>query len=628
MLGILSAIVLLYVAFLGNGVAYDSGKIDYYEKLIKEAKGDSESYKLLNDSKIYKPIEGNDTIDFGNYDFILVGSGSTGSVVASRLSERCDWKVLLLEAGDYGNDLTSIPRMAYASTILSDYNWGYYSIPQTKACLGFLENRCPHPRGKGIGGTGILNAMIYIRGSRKDFDSWCGMGNPGWCYEDVLPYFLKSENFQPTDPEAPIDSKYHSTGGPLRVEHPMPRTAHTKLFFDANKEMGFNISDVNGERLEGVMPFQITTKFGRRQNGAIAFLVPVLKRKNLTVMTKSLVTKILINDHKEAYGVMFAHEGVQYSATSTKEVIVCGGAINSPQLLMLSGIGPQEHLEEKGILVVQNLSVGSSFSDHIQVYGLTFSSNLSEPIRTLREEIKEFLENGQGPLAEAAPTQAVGYYQTILEDIPDYPDMELSFQDSNTASYALDHYQKWRENIAESIASVNASSSFQIFVTPLHTKSLGTIRLRSSDPYEYPDIDSNILSDPEGADLRSVYEGIQLALNITQTDTFRKINAKFEMKPIQECSAYEFLTREYWYCASRYIANHNNHPVSTCKMGPNPERGDVVDAQLRVHGVRNLRVADASVVPLSTSSHVNAICYMIGEKLSDLIKSSYEINKM
>uniref|UniRef100_A0A0U9HSG9 Putative GMC oxidoreductase n=1 Tax=Chrysomela populi TaxID=154003 RepID=A0A0U9HSG9_CHRPP len=606
--------------------SYTEYDVERYEKLINDGISASLNYVLPTDSRIYEPKLTRLPIDFGTWDFIVVGSGSTGSVVASRLSEISNWRVLVLEAGEFNSEFNTITRMSYEATIMSDYNWGYYSVPQNNSCLGFEENRCSHPRGKGIGGTALLNALIYLRGNKIDFDKWCGMGNPGWCYEDVLPLFKKSEDIHATDPEAPIDASYHSCGGPLRVQQQMPKSDLTTVFIQANMEMGSNLSDLNGYNQTGVMPFQVNTKFGRRQDSGTAFLLPVLNRKNLKVLTKSLVTKIVIRGNKTE-GVIFVRNGIQYKVRARKEVIVSAGTINSPQLLMLSGIGPANHLSSKGIPVVKDLAVGSHFSDHIQVYGLVFSSNVTSPIHSLRKKIEEYLGEGMGFLSKFAPSQAVVYYRTPIQANPDYPNIELSFQDTNATSNALTKCQRWKPEVSDAIAGINSTSSFQIFLTPLHTKSQGTVRLKSSNPYEYPIIDPNVLSDPEEHDVRTVLEGLQLVMKIIDTEAFKKVNAQFSMKSPPACSHLEFRTEEFWRCAIKYITSHNNHPVSTCRMGPSPESGDVVDAQMRVHGVEKLRVADASIIPLSTSSHINSICYMIGEKLADIVKNTYLIKK-
>lgn len=256
---------------------------------------------------------------------------------------------------------------------------------------------------------------------------------------------------------------------------------------------------------------------------------------------------------------------------------------------------------------------------------MTFSSNLSEPIYTLREQIRAYLY-GCGPLTEALSQHGFGYYQTPVEMTPNYQDLEIGFYHSNATTYALRQMQNWKDDISEVTSGVNRTSSFLMYPVVLHTKSFGKVRLRTASPFDYPLIDSNCLSDPEGKDMETAYQAILFVLKLIETEAFRKINAKLETKPIKICSdKFEYMSKEYWYCALRYLSGHDNHPIATCKMGPNPNRGDVVDAQLRVYGVDRLRVADASVIPISTSAHLNCICYMIGEKLADLIKSEYGV---
>ncbi|XP_023312558.1 glucose dehydrogenase [FAD, quinone]-like [Anoplophora glabripennis] len=480
------------------------------------------------------------------------------------------------------------------------------------------EERCPYPRGRGVGGTSLLNGLTYARGNKIDYDIWCAQGNPGWCYKDVLPYFKKSENFQKNDPHAVVVMAFHGVGGPLHVNFPLPRAEQCKVFFKANEELGHHQIEYNGLNATGVSPYQVNVKHGKRQDSGTAFLKPVLDRSNLVVLTKSFVMKIVINELKMAEGVIFSYKGRAYKAFASKEVIVSQGSISSPQLLMLSGIGPAGHLKELGIPVVQNLEVGSALSDHVQINGLTFSSNLSipvvqnlevgsalsdhvqinglpsratlsEPVQTLREQIKDYMA-GVGLLSQTLNQQALGYYQTYTFE------------------------------------GVDSSSSFTMYPSLLHLKSTGTLRLKTACPFDYPLIDPKCLSDPDGKDLETAYQAVQFALRLIETKAFRNINAKLETKPIETCSdKYKFKSKDYWYCALRYISSHNNHPVGTCRMGPNPSQGDVVDAQLRVYGVGKLRVADASVIPLSTSSHLNAVCYMIAEKLADLLKFEYGV---
>ncbi|KAJ8941404.1 hypothetical protein NQ314_010404 [Rhamnusium bicolor] len=481
-------------------------------------------------------------------------------------------------------------------------------------------------------------------------------GEGGGCYSsETLDYYenlirserKKAENFKlPTSAQRykPNDDGPPTGKGLLNVEYSTPRSEQCKVFLKANEQLGYNLTDFNGPEEIGASPYQINIKEGKRQDSGTAFLKPFLNRPNLKILTKSFVMKIIINKSKEAEGVIFTYKGRKYKAKATKEVIVCEGSINSPQLLMLSGIGPEEHLKQHvkfylltsiikilvdtflkitGIPVIENLEVGSTLTDHLQFYGLTFSSNLTEPVKSLRQYVKDYL-NGQGILTEALTQQCASYVQTKLEKNPTYPDFEIDFYNSNSTSPALLRGLRWKKEVSEAISGVNLASSFSIYLAILDTKSFGTVRLKSSSPFDYPLIDSNCLSDPKGEDILRTYEAVQITLKMIETDAFRKINAKLESKPLKFCSKYKFLTKDYWYCALRYLTGHDNHPASSCKMGPDPKKGYVVDSELRVHGIGKLSVADASVIPIATSAHINAICYMIGEKLADILKARYQ----
>lgn len=274
--------------------------------------------------------------------------------------------------------------------------------------------------------------------------------------------------------------------------------------------------------------------------------------------------------------------------------------------------------------MIQNLEVGSTLIDHLHIFGVTFSSNLTEPLQPLRQQIRDFI-HGYGTLTTAVSQDGIGYYQTPIGKIKNYPNLEIGFAATNYSSFALMKAQKWKKDILKAISGIDKSSSFSLQLIVLHTKSTGSIRLKNSSPFEYPLIDSNCLSDPRGEDLEAAYQAIQFASQLANTEAFRRINAKLEMEPIRQCSKYKLYSKDYWYCALRYITTHDNHPVATCKMGPSPSKGDVVDANLRVHGVKGLRVADASVIPLSTSAHINSVCYMIAEKLADMLKHEYGV---
>lgn len=481
-----------------------------------------------------------------------------------------------------------------------------------------MENQeCAYPRGRGLGGSSIINSLMYVRGNKEDYDRWYRQGNSGWSFKDVLPYFIKSENSQIDG-----DEGYHGVGGYLNVEYHKPDNSQLEAFIEANLELGRKIIDYNGKQQLGVSKTQLNTVNGRRDSTGKAFLKLAMDRPNLEILTHSLVTKILINSRtRTAYGVVFSHKGQLLVAKAKKEVILSAGSIGSPQLLMLSGIGPRNHLQNLNISLIKSLPVGNNFQDHPAYYALNFVTNYTEPTTTLAENVKEYL-NGYGPLTVSGNREAVGFFQTKLAKTPGLPDLELIMVPSNiTTSYLQKAYHYTGVSYNSVWGSVNVSNTFTLMVVVLHPKSRGDVRLKSKNPYDYPLINPRYLSDPEGEDIETIYEGIKLALEIVNTNAFKKLNASLIYAPLPVCQDHEYLSREYWYCQLRQLTFHVYHPVGTCKMGPNPAKGAVVNHELKVHGIKSLRVADASIIPDAISGHTNAASIMIGEKVSDMIKN-------
>lgn len=485
-----------------------------------------------------------------------------------------------------------------------------------------VGNRCPLPRGKGIGGSTLINGLVYSRGSPIDYDKWAAIGNPGWSYEDVLPYFKKSENFNHRDVQAPVDYLVHGEDGYLHVEYHLPRSPQLDAFIQANQEIGVPNADYNSFTGLGASAAQINTLNGRRFDGGKAFVHPILHRKNVHVMTQSYVMRVLFKNHKEVGGVLFAHNGRLYRARARKEVILSAGTYQSAQLLMLSGIGPKHHLESVGIPVIADLRVGK-FLDHPTFYGLNFGTNYTEPTRPLAEYVKEYLK-GFGPLAAPGNNQGVAFYESSYTKGTGLPDIELMMIPSNATtdlsqrSFNLDDetYQVvWGRN--------NPSNTFILYVICLHGISEGTIKLKNKNPFEYPQIDTNFLSDPHNKDINTLYEGVQIGLELASTNAFQKIGTTLQGGPLKQCSQYRYPSKSYWYCALRQMTMDIYHPVGSCRMGPDPRKGAVVDANCRVHGIKNLRVVDGSVMPFTISGHPNAPIVMIAEKVSDLIKTDY-----
>ncbi|RZC35994.1 glucose dehydrogenase [FAD, quinone]-like, partial [Asbolus verrucosus] len=524
---------------------------------------------------------------FGIYDFIVIGAGATGSVIANRLSKIKEWNILLLEAGSFGTEVNDIPNMA-----LSLRN-------------NMANKECAYPRGKGIGGSTLINGLVYSRGNKRDFDKWSELGNPGWSYNEVLPYFKISENFMKTDRNVVVDYEYHGTGGDLNVEYHIPRHPLLNLWLKANKEQGYEVVDYNGRKQIGAAVAQLNTKEGKRDHAGNAFINSIKNRSNLKIATESYVTKILIfENNKTVSGVKFSHKGQTYIAKTKKEVILSAGAIASPQILMLSGIGPAKHLDDVGIKVIENLEVGSVLRDHATFYGLQFDSNYTKTIKPLKQYIKEYFK-GYGSLTYPHNDDGIGFYQTKFEKYPDYPDLEIQM-------IIIDEFLNTLQNRLASAKEhswqhLDMTRSFALYIIGLHAKSTGTIRLKNS----------------KNVDIDTLYEGIKFALSLVETQAFKQINTTLVKQVLPSCQDKPYLSKSYWYCVLRYFTSNLYHPLGTCPMGPDRNKGAVVDSRTKVYGIRNLRVADASIFPFTFSGHPNAPCVMIGEKVSDLIKLQY-----
>ncbi|KAK4887893.1 hypothetical protein RN001_004164 [Aquatica leii] len=593
-------------------------EIKNYVSVIEEGIVKANSFILPEDASMHKPKDDIQKNYGRSYDYVIVGGGSAGAVIASRLSEDPEKSVLLLEAGGIENVFVNIPAMALFLQG-HEFNWNYKTTPQRFACLGMINQECKYPRGKGLGGSSLINGLIYSRGNKDDYDNWQKMGNPGWSYKNVLPYFKKSENFTING-----DLEYHETGGNLNVEYHKPSSPQLNAFLQANVELGYKIVDYNGKSQIGASKTQFNYIKGKRGSTAKVYLNPVLSRDNLDVLVNSYVTKVLIDKHsKKALGVIFSCNGTLYSVRANKEVILSAGVIGSPQILMLSGIGPKEHLKTLGIQLVNDLPVGNSFDDHAGYYGLHFSSNYTEPSKSTEMFVEQYLK-GYGPYTIAANLQGIGFYKSKYNNNPNSqnPDFELLLQPSNNSnSYVQKVYHYTKSSYESTWGKMDPQQSFSIICIVLHPKSSGTIRLKSSDPFEYPLIDAQYLSDKDDQDIKVLYEATQLAIKLIETNAFKKINASVLELPISECTKnHQFLSKNYWYCHLRHFTSHVYHGSGTCKMGPNPI-DSVVDHELKVHGVNNLRVVDASVFPTAVAGHNHAPVTMIAEKASDLIKN-------
>ena len=506
-----------------------------------------------------------------NYNYIVIGAGSAGCVVANRLTEDRDTTVLLLEAGN-PDTKPEIQIPADCTKLLgSEVDWGYFSEPEP-----YLNNRkifCP--RGKVLGGSSSINFMIYTRGNHRDYDRWQELGNPGWSYQDMLPYFKKSEHQQ-----RGADA-YHGVDGELSVTDSIAPATISHRFVDAAVALGYpHNPDFNGIQQQGVGLFQLTVKDGKRHSAAAAFLVPILQRPNLTTTTGAMVTRLLFEGTR-AVGVEYLHAGTLHQVKANKEVILSAGAFDSPKLLMLSGIGDAEQLRSLGITVVADLpGVCQNLQDHPLVpvpYAATQDLHVAATSNAIAEA-GLFLDSAGNPDA--------------------VPDVELIFAPIVPPGFG---FSGW---------------GFTGLATLTHPQNIGSVSLRSPDPQAAPMIKLNLLQSE--SDLQKLVDGIKLIRKLFQTSGFDEFRGN-EVAPGADADSDEAIA-----AYIRQACGTVYHPVGTCKMGNDPMA--VVDSELRVYGVAGLRVVDASIMPTITTGHPNAPTIAIGEKAADLIKAAGKVS--
>ncbi|MDR6858766.1 GMC family oxidoreductase N-terminal domain-containing protein [Variovorax guangxiensis] len=525
------------------------------------------------------------------YDYIIIGAGSAGCVLARGLTDNPENRVLLLEAGP-STDRFWVHTPAGMAKLFwhKELNWNYSTEPMP--ALG--GRQMYWPRGKGLGGSSSINGMIFIRGHARDFDAWRDMGNPGWGYQDVLPYFKRIEHN-----ERGADA-YRGAGGPMWISDPALKMPSSFDFIASAERVGIpRTEDMNGELHDGVGFMQHTIRKGRRQSAYVAFLKPVEHRRNLTVRTGCLVQRILF-ENTTATGVEVICGGTRQMITAAKEVIVSAGSLNSPKLLMLSGVGPREELQRHGIRQLHELpGVGANLQDHFYVHTAcrsTASSSYNHNIRGIRKYVEgaRYLLTKGGYLALGA-SQVAAFVKSSPE--VDYADLQISFRPMTFTFHASGHLE------------VDPQPGVGVSVYVLRPKTTGSVTLHSANPADPPKCTPNFLTDQD--DVRAMISGIRQIRKIMGTAPIaaRIVNEYLPGPQVQ--------TDEQMLKFMVETGNTASHQSSTCKMGADAMA--VVDERLRVRGIGRLRVVDASIMPQVTSGNINAPTLMIAAKGSDMI---------
>nr|XP_036227135.1 glucose dehydrogenase [FAD, quinone] [Bactrocera oleae] len=555
------------------------------------------------------------------YDFVVVGAGSAGSVIASRLSENPEWKVLVLEAGGDPPQESEVPGVLF-SLEHTNVTWNYFTEYSDKACWGLVDRRCYWPRGKMIGGSGGVNGMLYVRGHRGDYDRWAQAGNIGWGWKDVLPYFERSVS--------PVGNDMHPHGYVTLNAFPVNDPDIEQMIYAGTAELGIpRVQLFTAGSETGYSNLPGTIMNGRRMSPSKGHLASVAKRPNLQVIKNAHVTKLNFDKSgKNVRSVSFTVRNERKMRVSVgKELVLSAGAIESPKLLMLSGVGPAAHLKAVQIPLVHDLPIGDNLHDHVQV--VTFLK-LNEGVaykltpQDSFDSTYNYLIHRSGPLTSHGTASLTGFINT-LKNSP-YPDVEFhhfilrrgDFSGLQIFLHGLSINDSFKTQIRSAIEVSDILGMFNILAAP---KSTGNLRLRSADYTDSPILTHNYFNDAE--DLATLLRAIRFQEQLLKTAAYRAMNASLVLPTIAECDALELQSDDYWRCYIKYFSCTTYHQSGTVKMAPATDATSCVDPRLRLRGIDNLRVADASIMPKVPSANTNAATIMIAEKAADFIRQDW-----
>nr|XP_054933969.1 L-sorbose 1-dehydrogenase-like [Dermacentor andersoni] len=577
------------------------------------------------------------------YDYVIVGGGSAGCVLANRLSADPAVTVLLIEAGGPEDATTEVPIYALLH-YHGPYDWNYVTEPQEHSCLSLKEKRSPWPRGKALGGCSVINFMLFVRGNRRDYDSWGhDYGVKGWSYDEVLPHF---KNIEKCHIREYSDNGYHGTRGEMPCAYANSHSPVSDVFLEAGQELGYPLVDYNGPSQTGMwflsvsfpMSLEVQSRLGfarlqtnvlggTRHSACKNFIKPVIaRRRNLHISLLSHATKVLFEGHR-AIGVQFEHGADKKQVRARREVIISAGAIGTPHLLLLSGIGPRKQLEEFGIPVVADLPVGENLQDHIFVGGIAATTKKRSELQLNSASIIiNYAFRKEGPFAVPAAIETVAFVSTSYVNASlDFPDVEIVLLSVSPASQEGERFMTdtglTKEAYEKYYRPKRHQYGFQLAPILNRLKSRGYIRLRSTDPDDAPIIDPRYFSHPE--DIKVAAEGARMAVEILRTEAFAKLGTKLWNVPFPGCEeAGEMWSEPYLECLARHHTSTVWHPCCTCPMGE--DHRAVVDSRLRVRGgVESLRVVDASVMPTIVTANLNVPVHMIADRAATLIREDY-----